>query len=206
LRKLLAARPFASMEELLALKPARAELEALVMSGACDELAPLRPELFPLAHHDVLSLVADSRPLRELVPRRAEGAAGARWRALQRIKHELLFLDVHLTAHPLAVLRDDAARIGCVTIAELERNSGWRARFAGLIAASRRHKTERGSLMQLLTFEDETGLVETTLRLDSVRDALSSPGPWLLDGLVQQRERAVRVELIDARPFHQRPR
>jgi DNA polymerase-3 subunit alpha/error-prone DNA polymerase len=193
------------MDELLALRPARAELEALVMSGACDELTPLRPELFPLAHHDVLSLVAEGRPLAHLVPRRAEGAAGARWRALQRIKHELLFLDVHVTAHPLAVLRDEAARSGCVPIADLARSTGWRARFVGLIAASRRHRTERGRLMQFVTFEDETGLVESTLRLEGPGDALSSPGPWLLDGLVQPQHRAVRVELIDARPFHQRP-
>lgn len=205
LKRLLAARPFSSLDQLLALEPARAELEALVMSGACDELAPLRPELFPLAHQDVLALVAEGRPLKALVPRRAEGAASARWRALQRIKHELLFLDVHLTAHPLAVLRDEAARLGCLPISELADRRGWRARFTGLIAASRRHRTSRGKLLQLVTFEDETGLVESTLRLAAPTDALSSPGPWLLDGLVQLRQRAVSVELVDARPFHQRP-
>jgi DNA polymerase-3 subunit alpha/error-prone DNA polymerase len=206
LKRILAKRPFSTFEDFLTVRPARAELEALVMSGACDDLAPLRPELFPLAHHDVLSLLADSRPLSELVPRRAEGASGARWRALQRIKHELLFLDVHVTAHPLGVLRDEAARIGCVPIAELARRNGWRARFAGLIAASRRHRTERGKLMQFVTFEDETGLVESRLRLEALHDALSSPGPWLLDGLVQVQQRAVTVELTEARPFHQRPR
>ncbi len=206
LKRILAKRPFSTFEDFLAVSPARAELEALVMSGACDDLAPLRPELFPLAHHEVLSLVADGRPLSELVPRRVDGASGARWRALQRIKHELLFLDVHVTAHPLGVLREDAARIGCIPIAELARRNGWRARFAGLIAASRRHRTERGKLMQFVTFEDETGLVESRLRLDARHDALSSPGPWLLDGLVQLQQRAVIVELTGARPFHQRPR
>lgn len=204
LRKLLSARPFATMEELLALRPARAELEALVLSGACDELAPLRPELFPLAHQEVLSLAADGRSLGQLVPRKVEGALGARWRTLQRIKHELLFLDVHLTAHPLAVLRDEATRVGCVRIADLARSDGWRARFAGVVCASRRHRTESDSLMQFVTFEDETGLVETTLRLGTPGDALSSPGPWLLDGLVHVEHRAVRVELIEARPFHHR--
>jgi DNA polymerase-3 subunit alpha/error-prone DNA polymerase len=206
LKRILAKRPFSTFEEFLVTHPTRAELEALVMSGACDDLAPLRPELFPLAHHDVLALLAEDRPLREFVARRAEGASGARWRALQRIKHELMFLDVHVTAHPLAVLRDDAARIGCVPIAELARRNGWRARFAGLIAASRRHRTERGKLMQFVTFEDETGLVESRLRLEALHDALSSPGPWLLDGLVQVQQRAVTVELIDVKPFHQRPR
>jgi hypothetical protein len=60
--------------------------------------------------------------------------------------------------------------------------------------------------MQFVTFEDETGLVESRLRLEALHDALSSPGPWLLDGLVQVQQRAVTVELTEARPFHQRPR
>ncbi len=83
---------------------------------------------------------------------------------------------------------------------------GRRVRFAGVVAASLRHRTERQASLQFVTFEDETGLVESTPRLWRPADALGSPGPWLIEGRVHRRQHATRVEAIDARPFHQRAR
>lgn len=69
-------RPFNTLADLLArVVLGHRELEALVLCGACDALAPLAEELYPFAHQDV-------------------------------------------TDHPMHVLRDEAARVGCITTAE----------------------------------------------------------------------------------------
>ena len=79
------------------------------------------------------------------------------------------------------VLRDEAARVGCITTAELAARRGEKVRIAGLVAAARRLVTRGGRIMQFVTLEDEHGLVETVLFPEvyaSLQDPVTTPGPF----------------------------
>src|SRR5439155_14102090 len=96
--RILAARPFADLADLLDRTTlALRELEALVLCGACDRLAPLARETYPFVHEDVLARLAQDRSkraLQEVVPRRASGEHAGMYGLLARIANELRFLDM----------------------------------------------------------------------------------------------------------------
>ncbi|MDQ3774672.1 MAG: DNA polymerase III subunit alpha [Pseudomonadota bacterium] len=203
--------PFTSLADLLArVAISHRELEALVLCGACDALAPLAEELYPFAHQDVLERLREERSagvLEGFVSRRAYGARAKAYRSLVRIRNELRFLEMHLTDHPMHVLRDEAARVGCITTAELAARRGAKVRIAGLVAAARRLVTRGGRIMQFVTLEDEHGLVETVLFPDvyaSLQDPVTTPGPFIFGGRVEDGEAQLHVSEVI--PFYLRAR
>jgi len=197
--RILASRPFDDAADFLRRVPlARAELEAFVLSGALDGLAPLAAADYPLPH---LALLGRASP-------RAGGAHAPTWRALVRANHELRYLGMHPSAHPMAILRAEAASAGCVTSAELASLADGRARLAGLVAASRRWRGASG-VVQFVTFDDEFGLFEALVparTYAALGDPVRAPGPWLIEGRVTADHGSVvlRVERIE--PFHRRAR
>lgn len=217
---LLAARgadgPFRDLEELLRRVPLDArELAGLVRCGACDHLAPLTPQAYPFLHEALLAgRRAGSAPgfdahLAGRAPP-AEPAARALWeryRALTRAKHELELLELHPSGHPLALLRDEAARAGCLTIAEAVARPGEAVSLAALLAASRRVVTRGGQVMRFLTLEDETGLLEAILLPPAharTEPALTTPGPYLVHGRVVVEQDDPHLALAGLIPFHAR--
>lgn len=84
----------------------------------------------------------------------------------QRVRHELDTLEVAISAHPVAVLRDALRREGralsFVDATDLSERSG-RTAVLGLVSASRRVATKRAEPMLFLTLEDPSGLAECTL-------------------------------------------
>jgi DNA polymerase III alpha subunit len=214
---LLRERPFADVQGLLARVPCSdRELEALILSGACDGLAPLETDAYPFAHEDLLALVKQGRrtgALDGFAPRRGAGPELSTYRRLVRIRNELRFTAMHLTDHPMRVLRQEAARAGCVTTAELATRLDRYARIAGVVAAARRLDTRGGRLMQFVTLEDELGLVEAVLLpgvYASLGDPVSSPGPYLVGGHVAHDHRIdggdLHLVVADVTPFHLRAR
>jgi DNA polymerase III alpha subunit len=209
-RALLAARPFVDVRDLLArvaLSPR--EVEALVLAGACDELAPLAAEAYPFAHEDLVARLRQVPPavaLEGFAPRRASGARLDAYRALVRIRNELRYLQMHPSAHPMAVLRDEATRVGCAAIAGLPTRIGDTARVAGVVAATRRLATRTG-VMQFVTLEDETGLVEAVLfpaTYAGLHDPITTPGPFLITGQVATDHGDLHLITSTLAPFHSR--
>jgi DNA polymerase III alpha subunit len=195
--RVLAGRPFVDAPDFLARVPlARAELEALVLSGALDDLAPLAASAYPEPHLALLG-----RP----VPR-ARGARAGTWRALFRASRELQFLGMHPSAHPLAILRAEAEAAGCVPVTSLREGA---ARIAGLVAASRRWRTRAGGTVHFVTFEDETGLLEAVIpsrTFAALSDPLSGPGPWIVEGAVTRDHGSATLRVERLAPFHRRAR
>jgi DNA polymerase III alpha subunit len=205
--------PFNSLADLLArVMISHRELEALVLCGACDAVAPLAEELYPFAHQEVLERLREERSagvLEGFVSRRAVGARAQAYRSLVRIRNELRFLEMHLTDHPMHVLRDEAARVGCITTAQLAARRGEKVRIAGLVAAARRLVTRGGRTMQFVTLEDEHGLVETVLFPDvyaSLQDPVTTPGPFIVGGRVEDDNGEVQLRVSEVIPFYLRPR
>jgi DNA polymerase III subunit alpha len=210
---LLGARPFRDMRDLLsrAAIPHR-ELEALILCGACDGLAPLAPEAYPFAHQELLARVraeGHAHALDTFVAPSVHGNRIEMYRSLVRIRNELAYLEMHLTDHPLRVLRDEATRAGCVATSELAAHRGRFARIAGVVAATRRLVTRGGQVMQFVTFEDEHGLVETVLfpgAYATLGDPVTDPGPFLVGGRVEEDHGDVQLRVSEVLPFHRRPR
>lgn len=223
---------FRSVDDLRRRASLRAgELEILVLSGACDRLPLLSREAYPFAHEALLERIpAGDRGEREAVgevaigrrrgggppapgsPRRKTAPASgdervARYRALVRIRNELKHLGMHVEAHPMEVLRGEARRHDCVSLAEaLEMEEGF-VRVAGILAASRRVRTSGGNPMQFLTLEDETGLLEAVLFpavYEEVGERVTTPGPYLVAGSLQEEHGDVHLTVARLLPFHER--
>jgi DNA polymerase III alpha subunit len=207
--RMLAARPFRDLAELLALPLSVRELRALVRSGACDGLGPLDPTAYPFPHEDVLRSLARDRSgggRARIRIRRPSGPRASLYRALVRVKNELDHLDMFVTDHPLRLLRSEAVRVGCVPLSDVAAMDGRYARVVGIVAASRRVATPRGT-MQFVTLEDESGLVEAVLAPDvhaRLADPVRTPGPYLAGGRVQVEARDVRLLVSNVAPFHER--
>ena len=96
----------------------------------------------------------------------------------------------------------------------LVRNSGLAARrgekvrIAGLVAAARRLVTRGDRIMQFVTLEDEHGLVETVLFPDvyaSLQDPVTTPGPFIVGGRVEDDNGEVQLRVSEVLPFYLRP-
>jgi DNA polymerase III alpha subunit len=204
--------PFASLRELLErVRFSRREISALVLAGAADGLPPLAAAAYPFAHEAALALLDEKgnpADLDQLVlPQPAAGKRVRLYQDLVRVRNELRILEMHLHAHPLALLREEASRQGCLPIREAAAlPTGARLRLAALIAAMRRIPTRRGP-MQFLTLEDETGLLEAAVLPPACRrlgERVATPGPFLVEGALVRQQGAVHLMVNLATPFYQR--
>jgi DNA-directed DNA polymerase III PolC len=207
--RILARRPFRDVHEVLGRTGlAYRELEALVLCGACDGLAALPGEAYPFAHLDVLSRYRATRGSALRRPAsEAKGKAVETYRALVRIRHELTYLGMHLTDHPLRVLREEAIQAGCVSTAELGGHAGRFVRLAGLVAATRRVGTRAREVMQFVTLEDEHGFIEAVLlpaAYARLGDPVTSPGPFIVGGRIEVDEADPHLVVSEVTPFHLR--
>ncbi len=213
--RLVQARPFRDLRDMIErVRPRADELRALIRSGACDELAPLSAEAFPFAHDYWLQRIAIAgvgalaQPAPSFQPRTARDASRLPvYRALRRVQVELELLGMHITEHPMRVLRLEAERVECTPSSMLAARAGERVRFAGLVAALRRALTKRGEIMCFATFEDEHGLVEAVLpprALVTLGDAIDNPGPFLLSARVRDTRGLTQLDVEALMPFYRR--
>jgi len=209
-------RPFRDLTSLLSrARPSRAELVALLLSGACDELTPLSEAGYPFVHEAMLEgLRGRLKPeaLRQVVDRFTGPAPGRdiealrQYRALVRVRNEIEYMDMHLSGHPMALLRGEADRLGCIRSGALEGLQGRYVRFAGLLSATRRVATREGE-MRFLTLEDEDGLIEAVLFPGAnvhLGSRLTTPGPYLVGGSVRETDGDLHLVLAELLPFHER--
>ncbi|MEX2542054.1 MAG: OB-fold nucleic acid binding domain-containing protein [Trueperaceae bacterium] len=210
---LLDGRPFADLGQLLeSARPVKREFRALLLSGACDELPPLSPAGYPLVHDVVLEGMAGEAghgALSDVLERVKRGSLAEEflaYQALVRVRNEIRFLDMHVSEHPMRLLRAEADKLGCLRSSELASRVGHPVRFVGLLAAARRVPASNGEL-RFLTFEDEAGLVEAVLFPEAnarVGERLTTPGPYLVTGAVRETDGDMHVVVTELAPFHER--
>lgn len=193
------------------------ELTALILSGSCDSLEPLTVNAYPFLHEAVVKhLQLGSGPeviegLRiQQSPVKPEDQSHLKlYQALTRLRNELRYLQMHLVAHPMALLRVEANRYDClpISVASSATDSSY-IRLAATVAAMRRITTKQG-VMQFVTLEDESGLIEAAVLPPTYRrlgNRITTPGPFLVLGRLRQNEGAVYLEVDDMEPFYRRPR
>ena len=90
--------------------------------------------------------------------------------------------------HPMMLYRKVLKRLGPVQAVRLNNFIGKRIRFAGWLVTGKRVQTKHGDTMEFLTFEDETGIVETTFfpkTYERFCHMVDRNRPYVLEGKVE---------------------
>jgi DNA polymerase-3 subunit alpha/error-prone DNA polymerase len=207
-----AGRTYAGLGDFLErVRPDTAELRALVHCGALDRLAPgaSRAELLWESARRLPSRCTAGRAARNRSLFEAPGAIERTPRLppddpRERLRREFAVLGFLCDRHPIELYADAVHRAGAVKAADLPRRVGRRVRFAGWLITGKVVETKQGEPMEFLTFEDETGLVETTFFPEAYRrfcHLLDRERPYLLSGKVEEDWGAVTLTVDSASPI-----
>ncbi len=176
-------------------RPEADELRALVHCGALDGLAPGvgRAGILWEATHRLAAVSrtgrAASRSLFAAPPAADQAPHLPPDDVRERLRREFAVLGFLCDRHPMELYADAVQRAGAVKAVEIARRVGGRIRFAGWLITGKVVETRQGEPMEFLTFEDETGLVETTFFPETYRrfcHLLDRERPYLLSGRVEE--------------------
>jgi DNA polymerase-3 subunit alpha/error-prone DNA polymerase len=206
-------RPYAGLADFLErVRPEADEARALIHCGALDALAPGsgsgRAELCWELARWLKSRAAGGRPAQGALfdappaPGRPPPLPPEDPRA--RLRREFAVLGFLCDRHPMALWADSVTRAGALKAVDVAGQVGRRVRFAGWLITGKVVATKHGEPMEFLTFEDETGIVETTFFPQAYRrfcHLLDRARPYLLSGTVQQDWGAVTLVVERAAPL-----
>jgi DNA polymerase-3 subunit alpha/error-prone DNA polymerase len=106
----------------------------------------------------------------------------------QRLRREFAALGFLPACHPMTLVRERFQDMNAIQAADLPGMVGRQIRFAGWLITGKLVRTRRGEPMKFLTFEDDTGVVETVFfpRVYSrFAHILNNGYPYLLSGRVE---------------------
>jgi len=107
----------------------------------------------------------------------------------ERLRREFAVLGFLCDRHPMEMYRKTLEKIGTVKAAHLPRFVGKRVRLAAWLITGKVVHTKHGDPMEFLTFEDESGIVETTFFPKVYRrfcHMIDRGRPFILTGKVEQ--------------------
>ncbi len=198
---------YRSLEDFLArARPAEDEVRALIDSSALDRLHPGSDHAELLwrwfsarKKNPAQHTMALFQPAEELS--RPDFPAGEEIHRLRRQFAVLGFLVHH---HPILLFPEALSRRDRVQAREIPGHLGRRIRMAGWLITGKTVFTSRHELMQFLTFEDETGLIETVFFPDAYRRLcrmLDWGRPYQLCGRVEENFGAFTLTVEQAFPL-----
>ena len=107
---------------------------------------------------------------------------------LESLRREFKILGFLCDRHPMILYRKKLEKTGPVRAIHLNRFMGKRVQFAGWLVTGKRVQTRHGETMEFLTFEDETGIVETTFFPEAYKrfcHMVDRNRPYVLEGKVE---------------------
>ncbi len=186
-------RPFDHVDDFFKrVDPDNAEGRALIHAGAMDGLRPgasratllwdlARWEKERVRKEKPPSLFGeDSLPFPPPLPKERE---------CDRLSREFDVLGFLCDRHPMTFYRSMLNGQRTVTADGLVKHLGRRITLAGWLVTGKQVRTKHGEAMEFLTFEDETGMVETTFFPDAYHrycHMIGTGRPYLLTGKVEQ--------------------
>jgi len=186
-------RPFSGMGDFLdRTRPDEAEARALIHCGALDRFNPggnravilWNLALWDRSRHPAASsgtlfgALPDTR-VPDLPPEDPKA----------RLRREFAVLGFLCDRHPMTLYADTIETLRTVTARDLPSSFGRRVRTAGWLITGKRVRTKHGESMEFLTFEDETGVMETTFFPEPYHrfcHIIDMGRPYLLTGQVEQ--------------------
>jgi DNA polymerase-3 subunit alpha/error-prone DNA polymerase len=188
-------RPYRSLADFLQrIRPAEPEARALIHAGAFDRLHPDQSRaalLWELAawHR---SRTGRARTGDLFAPPPAPAALKPAFPPgdrRQRLRREFAVLGFLCDRHPMHLFADALKGRGIVKACDLNKFVGRHVRVAGMLITGKITHTKHGDPMEFLTFEDATGLVETTFFPQAYRKfcyMLERTRPYILYGKVDE--------------------
>jgi len=187
--------PYGSLDDMLdRVRPAEDEVRALIDCGALDGLRPrgdraalrwalagwLRSRSKNRRPRPLFADAESKNTLRPpLLPPEDER---------ERLRREFSVLGFLCDRHPMELYGRRLARLNTIKAADLPRHPGRRVRFAGWLITGKVVTTKSGDPMEFLTFEDESGVVESTFFPEVYRrfcHMIDRERPYLLTGRVE---------------------
>ncbi len=185
-------------------RPESPEARSLIHSGALDALHPgetrasLLWELaaWQKARFGPANLLSGSGPIRkpDFPPDEEK----------RRLRNTYAVLGFLCDRHPLSLFQPALRRKGIVQAKDLHHFAGRRVQVAGLLITGKVVHTRHGDPMEFLTFEDETGLVETTFFPQAYRrfcGILDKSRPFVLFGKVEEEFRTATLTVCRVTPL-----
>jgi len=206
------ARPFKSMGDFLRrVRPDEPEARAMIHAGACDVLhaGGSRSELLWELACWIKSRQNPAKP--PGLFDRATPVAKPKFPEddpKENLRREYTVLGFLCRRHPMTLFARDVNRLGIVKSKNLKRHSGRRVTMAGLLITGKVVHTKHGDPMEFLTFEDETGLVETTFFPEAYSRfcaMLDRSRPFVLKGKVDEDFGAVTLTVDYVAPLKTSP-
>ncbi len=176
-------------------------LEALIRSGALDNLGPNRAVL-AAAMEDALKAAAQNHANQNLgmldmfgdaftaeedeTDPYAEYRSAREWTDRERLSGEKDTLGLYLTGHPIDEYERELKRFVSTRISDLKA-SREPQRVAGLVVAMRTMKSKRGDTMAFITLDDRTGRIEASLfgeLFEQLRGQIESDQVIIVEGEV----------------------
>ncbi len=187
---------FSSVDFLQRVSPPHDECRALIQAGALDTLAcgRNRSQLFwELAQFHCLAKNKKSRSLFDVQfpPAPALQPSGER----ELLRQEYGALGFLCRDHPLVLFNRHRGQ-NSTRVCDLEQHLGRRVSFAGWLISGKLVSTKTGEVMEFLTFEDETGIVETVFFprvYKRYARILSSGSAYMVTGCVEEEYGAITV-------------
>jgi DNA polymerase-3 subunit alpha/error-prone DNA polymerase len=190
-------------------RPDEAEAGALIHSGALDGLEATGSRAARLWAYRRWRRAASRKPrnrsLFGVLPEDLPAPVLPPEDPFERLRREFSVLGFLCERHPMALYADGLTRIGAVKAVDLARHIGRRICFGGWLVTGKVVHTKSGDPMEFLTFEDDTGVVETTFFPRTYHrfcHMVDRGRPYLLYGLVERDWGATtltvdRVEALD---------
>jgi DNA-directed DNA polymerase III PolC len=190
-------------------QPQKDECRSLIQAGAMDDVSTEnnknRSRLFwELSQFRCLAKVQKSSPLFGLQLPQAPALSPFNSQELQEQEYEVL--EFLCNDHPL--LHYGWKLKGRTRACDIKQYTGKRIRFAGWLLSGKLVSTKSGEVMEFLTFEDETGVVETTFFPQVYRRyaaVLSSGYAYMLQGKVEEEYGAVTLTVDGLQKLGQYP-
>ena len=189
-------------------RPDDREARSLIHAGAFDSLHPgeCRTSLLWALARRQKDRSSKPRP-DDLFPRamETEKPVFPPLREIERLRHEFSALGFLCDRHPMVLFADALRKRSIIKAKDLHRFTGRYVRFAGLLITGKVVRTKHGEPMEFLSFEDETGQVETTFFPRAYRRfcaMLDRSSPFILYGKVEEDFGAhtLTVERIESVP------
>ncbi|MCB2190104.1 MAG: DNA polymerase III subunit alpha [Deltaproteobacteria bacterium] len=195
-------RPYTGFDDfLLRVRPAEDEARSLIHAGAFSELHPGADPA------ELLWRLARTRRLREAAakerglfsaPPPVNAPSLPPGDQLERLRRQYAVLGFLPSRHPMVLFAEGLRGRKIIKARDLARHIGRRVRLAGWLLTGKTVWTKSEEPMQFLSFEDETGLVETTFFPAAYRRfamMLDWSRPYLLEGRVEENFGAVTVNV-----------
>ncbi len=196
--------PFSSAVDFFRrVQPPDDQCRALIHAGALDRLGQPTARsvlLWEYARFRALAATRNQSPLFPVALPPAPRLPPDKPR--ERLRQQYRILGFLCSSHPLALC--PAKPANRVRAREISRHRARRITFVGLLITGKLISTKTGEVMEFLTFEDETGLLETTFFPRVYRryaHLLITGRPYVLQGLVEEEYGVCTLTVERLRPL-----